>query len=180
MKAFAFFAQCYRPNIKVAHYDLQMILKNLTRKPIAIASDHRGWVRKEYLKGWLSQSGYGVTDCGAEAASPRVDAMDYAILLAKEISSGRSEFAVGICGSGQMMAITGNRYSFIRATVIRTREESIGAREHGDANMLVLGADITDEIASKQILEAFLTTEALGGRYAKRLIRLANFDFSPQ
>ena len=105
--------------------------------------------------------------------------MDYALLLVEEIKSERSDLAIGVCGSGQMMAITGNRFPFIRATVVRSLEESIGAREHGDANMLVLGADITDQSESERILEAFIETKPLEGRYAERLARLAELKFPP-
>src|SRR4051812_128 len=128
----------------------------LTDKPVAIASDHRGVALKARLKAWLLANGYEVTDCGAHAAA-RVDALDYALQLVGEIKSSRSDFAVGICGSGQMMAITANRFPFMRATLLHTVEEAVPAREHGDANMLVLGADVTDEATAEAILRTCLS-----------------------
>lgn len=153
-----------------------MSVRKLTDRPIAIAADHRGVDLKEQLKAWLSANDYAVTDCGADSAAERVDAMDYAVALAAEIKHGRSEFAVGICGSGQMMAMTANRFPFIRATLLHTREESVWARQHGDANMLVLGADVTSEATAEQILATFLSTAAQGDRYAARRERLAMLD----
>jgi len=152
--------------------------RKLTGKPVAIATDHRGVALKERLKGWLRANGYEVTDCGAGPDDGRVDAMDYAIRLAAEVRAGRSDFAVGICGSGQMMAITANRFPFIRATLLHTTDEVPGAREHGDANMLVLGADMTDGTTAEQMLGLFLQTAALGDRYAERRERLAQLDVS--
>lgn len=152
--------------------------RKLTEKPIAIASDHRGVALKTRLAGWLVDHGYGVKDLGADAAAGRVDAMDYALALAAELGAGRSDFAIGICGSGQMMAITANRFPFIRATLLHAAEEAVPAREHGDANMLVLGADVTDAATAERILEAFLSTAALGDRYAARRERLAKLDVS--
>lgn len=154
------------------------MIRKLTDKPISIASDHRGVALKARLKAWLLANGYLVKDCGTESDAERVDAMDYALQLAAEIKASRSDFAVGICGSGQMMAITANRFPFVRATLLHSPEESAGAREHGDANVLVLGADLTDADAAEQILKTFLTTAAQGDRYAARRERLARLDIS--
>ena len=154
-----------------------MTLK-LTDKPIAIASDHRGVVLKGRLTGWLLANGYTVKDCGTDSASERVDAMDYALQLVDEIKASRSDLAIGICGSGQMMAITANRFPFMRATLLHTAAESVHAREHGDANMLVLGSDSTDENTAEHILKTFLNTAAQGDRYAARRERLAKLDIS--
>ncbi|MCA8899637.1 MAG: RpiB/LacA/LacB family sugar-phosphate isomerase [Hyphomonas sp.] len=149
-----------------------------TRKPIAIGTDHRGVPLKDRLKAWLQANGYAVTDCGADAGDGRVDAMDYAVRLAGEIGAGRSDFAVGICGSGQMMAITANRFPFIRATLLHMVDEALGARRHGDANMLVLGADALDGAVAEEMLKVFLETAAEGGRYGERRERLARLDVS--
>ena len=154
------------------------MIQKLTDKPVSIAADHRGVGLKARLKAWLTANGYMVTDCGTDSGDERVDAMDYALRLVAEIKASRSDFAIGICGSGQMMAITANRFPFVRATLLHTAEESVPAREHGDANMLVLGADTTDEAAAEQILKAFLNTAALGDRYAARRERLAKLDIS--
>lgn len=150
----------------------------LTDKPIAIAADHRGVALKERLAQWLAASGYAVTDCGTDDAAERVDALDYALRLTDEIRARRSDFAIGICGSGQMMAMTANRFPFMRATLLHTPAESAPARQHGDANMLALGADVTDGETAERILEIFLDTAALGERYAARRDRLAKVDIS--
>jgi ribose 5-phosphate isomerase B len=150
----------------------------LTVKPIAIAADHRGVALKAHLKEWLRDHGYATQDCGAESSEARVDAMDYALKLVAEIKHCRSDFAVGICGSGQMMAMTANRFPFIRATLLHTGSEAGWARQHGDANVLVLGADTLDEPTAQELLGIFLSTAALGDRYAARRERLAQLDIS--
>lgn len=98
-------------------------MQALTDKPIAIAADHRGVALKALLTQWLSANGYSVKDCGTDSATERVDAMDYALRLAAELKAKRSDFAIGICGSGQMMAMTANRFPWIRATLVHTEEE---------------------------------------------------------
>ena len=152
--------------------------RKLTEKPIAIAADHRGVALKTRLKTWLVAEGYAVTDHGTDADAGRVDAMDYALALVADIKAGRSDLAIGICGSGQMMAITANRFPFVRATLLHTPEESVSARQHGDANKLVLGADVTAPATAERILEIFLNTAAQGDRYAARRERLAKLDIA--
>ena len=61
---------------------------------------------------------------------------------------------------------------------LHTVEESAPARQHGDANVLVLGADVTDPAAAEAILKVFLETAALGERYAARRERLGRLDVS--
>ena len=77
-----------------------------------------------------------------------------------------------------MMAITANRFPFVWATLLHTVDESVPAREHGDANLLVLGADCTDAATAEDILKAFLDTAALGDRYAARRAKLAKLAIS--
>lgn len=150
----------------------------LAAKPIALAADHRGFALKEHLKTWLGAHGYAVRDCGADGGAERVDAMDYALALVAEIKHGRADFGVGICGSGQMMAIASNRFPFMRSALVHSPGEAALAREHGDANMLAIGADTVDAATAEQLLSTFLTTAALGDHYAARRERLARLDIS--
>src|SRR5438876_11602466 len=96
----------------------------LTAKPIAIAADHRGFALKEHLKMWLRAHDYAVRDCGADSAAERVDAMDYALALVAEIKHGRADFAVGICGSGQMLVLQYISFPFNRSTLPHTASEA--------------------------------------------------------
>jgi ribose 5-phosphate isomerase B len=150
----------------------------LTDKPIAIVADHRGVGLKQRLSGWLLANDYSVKDCGADSEAERVDAMDYALRAVAEIKTGQSDFAVAICGSGQMMAMTANRFPFICATLLHTEQEAVWAREHGDANVLVLGADVIDDATAERILATFVIHVARGERYAERRERLARLDTS--
>ena len=72
----------------------------------------------------------------------------------------------------QAMAMTANRYRNIRAALCTTPEVARLAREHNDANVLALGADVIDEKTALRCLEVFLKTAHLGGRYAERRDKL--------
>ena len=142
---------------------------------IPIASDHRGFALKASLVAWLTTHGFAPKDLGAHSAE-RCDALDFATTMAGEINANAGQIGVLICGTGQAMAMTANRYRTLRAALCTSADMARLAREHNDANVLVLGADITPPDAALRILEAFLETQFLGGRYAERRDRLTALD----
>jgi ribose 5-phosphate isomerase B len=138
---------------------------------IPIGADHRGFALKAGLVAWLNTHGFQARDLGAHGAE-RCDALDIAMAMADEFDANAPHLGVLICGTGQAMAMTANRYAKLRAALCTSADMARLAREHNDANVLALGADITPPDAALQILEVFLGTPALGGRYAERRARL--------
>ncbi len=138
---------------------------------ILIASDHRGLNLKAQLTAWMTAHGYQPRDIGTHSAE-RCDASDFASQLAGDIRDGKANRGVLICGTGQAMAMTANRYRDVRAALCADVTTARLTRQHNDANVLVLGADIIGAGVAEDCLEAFLTTEFLGDRYAERLEKL--------
>jgi ribose 5-phosphate isomerase B len=139
----------------------------MSKLVIPIGADHRGYALKAGLIGWLEQNGYAPKDLGAHSAE-RCDALDYAKALAAEFGSDSIQFGILICGSGQAMTMTANRYRHLRAALCGGVAMAKTTREHNDANVLVLGADFTPPDEALNILRTFLRTEFLGGKYAER------------
>ena len=86
-------------------------------KKIGIASDHAGYEMKEFLVGYLAAKGWDVLDFGPESEES-VDYPDFAHPLANAIESGELERGIGLCGSGEGMAITLNKHQGIRAGLV--------------------------------------------------------------
>jgi ribose 5-phosphate isomerase B len=139
---------------------------------VFIAADHRGFALKARLIAWLGEHGYVAKDLGARSTE-RCDAIDFARQMAAEIGGKEGSFGVLICGTGQAMAMTANRYRHLRAALCADTTTARLAREHNDANILALGADIVGPEVAVDCLETFLKTQALGGRYAARRDKLA-------
>ena len=139
--------------------------------PILIAADHRGVKLKAKVIDWLGKHGYTPKDLGTDSEE-RCDALDYAKKLAVELKADPDQSGILICGTGQAMAMTANRYQNIRAALCTNAEMARLTREHNDANVLALGSDITDEKTALDILDIFLKTKFLGGRYAERRDKL--------
>ncbi len=143
----------------------------MTKPVVYLASDHRGFPLKDRLKLWLTEHKYEIKDLGSNTTD-RCDAGDYAVRLAAEMASDKNAFGILICGTGQAMAMTANRYQHLRAALCANTTVARLTRQHNDANILVLGADITGEAVAQDCLETFLSTEFLGGRYAERRDKL--------
>ena len=77
-----------------------------------------------------------------------------------------------ICGSGQGMAISANRFKFIRAALCWDEEIAKLAREHNDANVLCLAGRHTPFPIAERILDRFLKTPFEGGRHQRRVDKL--------
>ena len=67
---------------------------------------------------------------------------------------------------------TANRNPKIRAGLCKDTQTAMLTRQHNDANVLCLGARVTDPNWIYEIVKTFLTTEFEGGRHKKRLEKL--------
>ena len=99
----------------------------------------------------------------------RCDYPTVAKSLCKELNNKKG---ILICGSGFGMCITANRTKGIHAVTPRTVEECTIARQHGNVNVLCLGADFTADVEAIRIVDTFLNTDSLAtddSRYSKRI-----------
>jgi ribose 5-phosphate isomerase B len=140
-------------------------------RPLAIASDHAGFELKEHLKKALERSGIPFEDLGTHSPDS-VDYPDYAKKVAEAIASGRAERGLLVCGSGQGMAMTANRYPQVRAALAADEETAKLSREHNDANVLALGGRVVDPARAERIVKVWLETPFAGGRHATRVAKI--------
>jgi len=138
---------------------------------IAVAADHAGFPLKQSLAGELQASGYRVLDLGTNN-SDSVDYPEYGARMALALLEGRAARGVLICGTGIGVSIAANRHRGIRAAVCHNVETARLARAHNDANVLVLGGRIVDEVTAKSCLRTFLDTKFEGGRHERRVSML--------
>ena len=138
---------------------------------ILIASDHAGFEMKEKLEAELKSLGYAVEDLGP-SSDASTDYADYAHPLAERVSNGEVQRGVLLCGTGLGMSYAANRHANVRAAVAWTPEIAALAREHNDANILVLPARFVGEEEGRKILKAWLDTPFAGGRHARRVAKI--------
>jgi ribose 5-phosphate isomerase B len=138
---------------------------------IPIASDHAGYELKERLRAALAEQGFDVDDIGTHGTES-TDYPDYAHPLAQQVSEGRVQRGVLLCGTGLGMSYTANRYPGVRAAVAWSPEVAELARKHNDANVLVLPARFVSDEDALAILHRWLSTDFEGGRHEKRVSKI--------
>jgi len=143
----------------------------MSRKPIAIASDHAGYDLKTTLARELAEMGYEVLDLGTDG-SQSVDYPDFGSSLAEVIRTGEVERGILICGTGIGISMAANRHPGVRAAVCWDETSARLTREHNDANVLALGARLLGVEVAKDCLRTFLSTDFAGGRHAGRVAKL--------
>jgi ribose 5-phosphate isomerase B len=142
-------------------------------KQIAIGCDHAGFILKEHIKQHLGGSGYDFQDFGT-FSEKSMDYPDTAHPLAKAVESGEYKFGILICGSGNGVAIVANKYTGIRAAICWNEEITLLARQHNDANIIVLPARFITEEEAVQFVQLFLNTGFEGGRHLRRVEKITN------
>ena len=141
-------------------------------KKIGIASDHAGYEMKEFLVGYLQAKGSEVFDFGTHSPES-VDYPDYAHPLAEAVEQGEVEAGVGLCGSGEGMAMTLNKHQGIRAGLCWIPEIAELIRRHNNANVLVLPARFLSNDEAVALLDTFFATPFEGGRHEQRVAKMA-------
>ena len=140
-------------------------------KKICIASDHGGYNLKESIKDFLIKKNVSIIDLGPRE-NKTVDYPDYAKKLSKRIKAKKSDIGILVCGSGTGMAISANKIKKIRAAVCYNTKSTRLSREHNNANIIALGARLTNKKMSLKLVEIFLKTKFEGGRHLKRINKI--------
>ena len=139
---------------------------------IAIGGDHAGFEYKSELKKFLSEQGHSVTDFGPDS-DDSVDYPDYVHPLCKAMEGDEFDLGIVICGSGNGVAMTANKYQHIRAALCWKRELAQLAREHNDANVLAIPARFVSFELAKDMVSDFLNTKFEGGRHQRRVDKIS-------
>ena len=137
-------------------------------KPIALASDHAGFELKAIVEGYLEARGVAYKDFGTDSAES-CDYPDFAHPAALAVESGECSMGIAMCGTGNGIAMTLNKHQGIRAALCWNKEIAALARQHNDANVLVMPARFIDAVTALAIVDTFLDTPFEGGRHQRRI-----------
>jgi len=138
---------------------------------IAIGSDHAGLEMKTEIIAILKELGHAYTDYGT-STTQSVDYPDFGEKVAMDVSIGKAENGILICGTGIGMSIVANKFSNVRASLCNELFSAKMSRLHNNANILVLGGRIVGKDLAKEIVRTWLTTPFEGERHADRLKKI--------
>lgn len=148
---------------------------NSGSKRISIGSDHTGFKMKNILIKYLGERGFQLNDEGT-FDEKSCDYPDFAKAVALKVAIGNADFGIIIDATGIPSSITANKIKGIRAATCYNAFSAKSAREHNDANVLVLGAKSLGEETIKTIIEVWFSTNFAGGRHQRRLDKITSIE----
>jgi len=134
----------------------------------AMASDHGGFRLKEELVAFVRGLGHEVHDLGC-LDEGSVDYPGLGQAVAEKVSAGQVEGGILICGTGIGMSIVANKFPGVRAALVNHVYTARLAKEHNNANVLVMGGRVVGPGLACEMARAWLTAEFQGGRHVRRL-----------
>lgn len=146
---------------------------------ISIASDHGGYSLKQELIAYLEEKGHTVTDCGTDSEAS-VDYIDYAEKGCAEYLSGRADFVILCCGTGVGISIAANKIKGIRCGLCPSVEIARLVKQHNNANAISLGGRTTSPELAKEIVDAYMSAEFMGGRHQTRIDKITALENKQQ
>lgn len=140
-----------------------------------IGSDHGGLEMKEELVKVLASRNLPVKDCGTTNGDS-VDYPDFAEKVAGAVSRGEAELGILVCGTGIGMSIVANKFPGVRAALATDEFMAQMAKEHNNANILVLGGRVLSVALATKMVNVWLDTAYEGGRHQLRLDKISQVE----
>lgn len=138
---------------------------------MSLGCDHAGFAYKEAVINLLKSRNIEVLDKGTNSTDS-VDYPDFVHPVAKDILSGKAQFGIVMCGSGNGVAITVNKYAGIRAALCWQKELAALARQHNNANVLAIPVRFVSLEVALDMVNTFLDTDFEGGRHQTRVDKI--------
>mgnify|MGYP001601236325 CR=1 FL=1 len=139
---------------------------------VFLGADHAGYQLKEKIKKELAKKNIKFKDLGTNSTES-CDYPDYAKAVAKRVQKEKGSIGVLICGTGTGTAITANRFKGVRAVQATTEYLTKMAREHNNANVISLGAQVVSEKDALHFVDVFLNTSfSKEERHTKRVKKI--------
>lgn len=139
--------------------------------PVGLCSDHAGFELKSMIDGYLEALNIETKDFGTYSADS-CDYPDFAHPCAEAVERGEVYPAIAMCGTGNGIAITLNKHQGVRAALCWNNDLARLAREHNNANVLVLPARFIEPETALKIVDVFLSTPFEGGRHQRRIDKI--------
>jgi len=142
---------------------------------IAVGCDHAGFSYKQQIAALLREKGHEVVDFGTYSTDP----VDYPLIgfkVGEAVASGEFERGVLVCGSSLGIAMAANKVRGVRAAPITEPYSAKLSRQHNHANVICFGERLTGWEMVVECLTTWLETDAEGGRHARRVGELNEYD----
>ena len=144
---------------------------------IAVGADHAGVPLNDVAIAELRRLGHDVVDLGTHDASRPDDYPDFAVAVGNEVTSGRCERGLLICGSGVGVSVAANKIPGIRAGMCHDTYSAHQGVEHDDMNVLCLGARVLGPELMLELVRTFVAARFTGAeRHRRRLAKVSALE----
>ena len=142
---------------------------------IVIASDHRGYEKKQWLAAKLRDGGHDVRDVGCDSSSS-CDYPDFAAPAARCVAAGECDLGILLDNSGIGMSIVANKVRGVRAAIALDLVAARLAREANHCNVLCVATELLSDAMIEKIAKEFITTSYAGGRHDRRVKKIVAIE----
>lgn len=142
---------------------------------IGIASDHRGYELKEYLKEKLVKYNYEMIDFGTDSENS-TDYPDYAFALGEAVVSKKADFGVAICGSGIGISIACNKVKGVRCAKVSNKEEAKITRIDNNSNIVAFGEKTEPQEAIEIVKNFVKTNSSQEEKHVRRVNKILKYE----
>ena len=139
---------------------------------IAIASDHRGYELKEYIKKNIKE--FDFIDLGTNTSNSG-DYPDYAFKLGEYVVKNNC-LGIVICGSGIGISIACNKVKGVRCAKVNSIKDTKYTKHDNNANVISLSSEINRERVIK-IVKTFASEEFSNEeRHIRRINKISEYE----
>ncbi|AWR20675.1 RpiB/LacA/LacB family sugar-phosphate isomerase [Aurantimicrobium photophilum] len=150
---------------------------------IHLGANYLGYELGRALEAWLDSTGFEVVWHGAPEFDNEDDYPLYSIRVGQAViedeDAGVPARGIIVGETGAPETIVANKVNGSRAVPGLSKEFVIDARQHADANILILGQKLIQEVDARELVTVFLAEDFLNILDdARRIINTAEFETS--
>ena len=139
---------------------------------ISIGNDHAGVDYKKYIQEYLFVKDVEVKNYGADSLES-VDYPDFAHPVSQDVNDQSSDLGILICGSGNGVCMTANKYEKVRAALCWNKELAKLSKSHNNANIVCIPARFVDKEQALEIVKTFISENFEAGRHERRVNKIS-------
>jgi len=139
---------------------------------ISIGNDHAGVDYKKYIQEYLLVKDVEVKNYGTDSLDS-VDYPDFAHPVSQDVNDQSSDLGILICGSGNGVCMTANKYEKVRAALCWNKELAKLSKSHNNANIVCIPARFVDKEQALEIVKTFISENFEGGRHERRVNKIS-------
>lgn len=132
---------------------------------VVIGSDEQGKKLKDVVKDYLTSEGYKVIDKSIDGS----DFVDSTLAIANDVKENEGSMGIAFDGYGAGSFMVATKVKGMVAAEVSDERSAYMTREHNNARMITIGAEIVGEELAKNIVKEFLAAHYDGGRHQIRV-----------